>query len=641
MTKIAPLRKSNSNESFCESDEGLSGSNNTSSFRQSDTSYRKSSYNVNNVSLKKEDEVHYKFYKSMRFCIVSLVVLFTLVCVIFVSGFWIGNYLLSVFNTLNKTKNLVFSNMLDRIVSTTARAEDVTIVVGDLLQSNNFNLTTKTVSTYEKQLDKLFGHEMKYQPALQSVYIGNGEVTIGMMKVLNDISYVYIYGDIHTGYWIEGFACVNYTTISRCERTVTPQTRYPATIDQFANLGSFVSMVGRPFWTLSYADPSLPNLIYITFMVPFLPPSGSVAFAKGDLSIYTLSEILKVSVSVFNGAEAALIEVATENVIAKENMKGEKGGKKSIEKKPMSLDILMQKFELGVERKEITILGIKVSNFDLFLQELTLPNLFNFISEIFQVVQHLEKTSKSQIGNFDNGILPLIFNGGILQQDHILKAAKTAELLKKKLEVITKKWNMRDSSCELPLAVVTERVVCGNLGTENSKSFTVLGGVHNNLSEVFKFNEKYRIAITLNESALKVCGDAFNTRPLGTVKLRNDFNIMESSRIYELGDSKEIKMDEWMYELQQQEVKGKWNSYCEGYSLFEEGNFSQALEKFNEFEEKNTDDLVVSDFIAICKHQMNLHRGTTKSTSIIELSLNSIFLSPNDQVIVNLDENFE
>ncbi|KAL9643364.1 hypothetical protein ABK040_014817 [Willaertia magna] len=267
---------------------------------------------------------------------------------------------------------------------------------------------------------------------------------------------------------------------------------------------------------------------------------------------------------------------------------------------------IMQKFELGVERKDVTVLGIKISKFDTLLHELVLSNLFNFISDIFQVVQKLEKTSKGQIGNLNNGILPLIFNGSITLQDHVLKAAKSAELLKKKLEEITKKWkkDLFDNNYEFSLTIITESVVCGNLGTEESKSFTVLGSVYKNLNKILKVNEKYNIPLTLNERASNCCTDKFYIRPLTELKLKNDLNIFETTTIYELGDSNEIVMDEWMYELQQQESKGKWNNYNEGYKLFKEKNYTEALEKFKLFEEKNAEDLVVNDLITICNHEI-------------------------------------
>ncbi|KAL9656554.1 hypothetical protein ABK040_005316 [Willaertia magna] len=626
------------------------------------------------------------------------------------------------------------------------------------------------VSESGASMVSLLFHEIKYQPTLKSLYIGNEHVTLGLTRdKFENVTYMYGYGDASTGSWVELYPCQDF-------------------------LRSFVSRVGKPFWTLSYSDPVYSNIVYIPFMCPFRTPTGtSVAFIAGDLSVFTLSEVLKDSVSVFGTADAVLLETATENVISsskmdyataslkklresenlksvfeiynstikshnigcnkdfifettlhyisskrictdtaidwtfilyipkwqvvgevivalivsiavtigviviglttgvilalkmpmqkfleamrsvsnmeldkisidksyfyelsviqtsflnmvnrmklyrafipgfllaelEENMKNDEEGmdnsskatdifsKKSLKSnKVVPLDSLMQKFELGVERKEITILGLKIVNFDLLLREFTLQSLFNFISEMFEVVQKLEKSSKSQIGNFDNGILPLIFNGGISLTDHTLKAAKTAELLKKKLEEMTKKWkkisdnnagmSMNNFYCELPISIITETVVCGNIGTNDSKTFTVLGG-YKNLVEAFKINDKYRIAITLNERANKVCSNNFYTRPLEVVTLQNDLNLCEFTKIYELGESSEIAMDEWMYELQQQETKGKWIVYNEGYKLFEEGKYSRALKKFREFSEKNPDDFVVSNLIVLCECEM-------------------------------------
>ncbi|KAL9642384.1 hypothetical protein ABK040_007380 [Willaertia magna] len=678
-------------------------------------------------------------------------------------------------------------------MATTEKLEDVTMAIARIFQSE-FNLTLSTVPKYEHHLNLLYSHEVKYQPTLKSLYIGDERITLGLTRnKFDNVTYTFSYGETSASTLVSLYACQDFFLNQYCVRENTPMLQFPPG-NEFSNVDSFVTRVGRPFWTLSFADPLFPNIVYIPFMCPFMPPVGTnVAYIAGDLSVFTLSEVLKDSVSVFGSADAVLLETSTEHVISsskmnyetatlkklreteelksvfeiynttiksrkvgcnkdfifettlhyvsskrictatdidwtfilyipkwqvvgevivalivsvvvtigvvviglttgvilalkmpmqkfleamrsvsnmeldkinidrsyfyelsviqtsflnmvnrmklyrafipgfllaelEENIKNDEGMEESGKvmessnnhsslksNKVMPLTSLMQKFELGVERKEITVLGLKIASFDLLLREFSLQSLFNFISEMFEVVQKLEKSSKSQIGNFDNGILPLIFNGGISLTDHVLKAAKTAELLKKKLEEMTKKWkkvtdnnasmSMNNFYCELPIAIVTETVVCGNIGTNDSKAFTVLGG-YKNLAEVFKVNDKYKIAITLNERANKVCSTNFYTRPLEVITLQNDLNLCELNKIYELGESSEIAMDEWMYELQQQETKGKWNVYNEGYRLFEEGKYYRALEKFREFSEKNPDDFVVSNLIVLCECEM-------------------------------------
>jgi class 3 adenylate cyclase len=96
---------------------------------------------------------------------------------------------------------------------------------------------------------------------------------------------------------------------------------------------------------------------------------------------------------------------------------------------------------------------------------------------------------------------------------------------------------------ELRIGICTGDVVVGNIGSENTRSYTVIGDTVNLTARLEAANRLYRTHILLGESTALTIGDAFVTREIDALAVRGK---TEPTRVFELlglvGDLPEIRL---------------------------------------------------------------------------------------------------
>ncbi|KAL9651741.1 hypothetical protein ABK040_013997 [Willaertia magna] len=85
----------------------------------------------------------------------------------------------------------------------------------------------------------------------------------------------------------------------------------------------------------------------------------------------------------------------------------------------------LQRFEIGLEKKDITILGIRITSL-VNWNELDCETIVKMTSDVYKIVNQVSKSSKGQVGNFDGDVLTLTFNGAISQSNHQIRACNAA-----------------------------------------------------------------------------------------------------------------------------------------------------------------------------------------------------------------------
>ncbi|KAL9645270.1 hypothetical protein ABK040_002470 [Willaertia magna] len=260
----------------------------------------------------------------------------------------------------------------------------------------------------------------------------------------------------------------------------------------------------------------------------------------------------------------------------------------------------LQKFELGLENKDVTIVGVRLNNFGKWMKSVDNKEIVSVTTSVFQIVQQLAKPGKGQVGNFENGSLSISFNAAISADSHELKGCNIAKALTEKLT------QLNEGKAKLPFtincAVVTDSVACGNLGTREIKTFTIIGDTQNKIQEMLNKNLEFEIPITINEKVQKAIKDKFLFRSVELARFCNNQGQLENLHILELGESTHVNMDEWMYEMEQKESKNKWNNYNTGYNLYMDGNYAEALQHFKEHIIRNPNDKLCKKMIELCEH---------------------------------------
>ncbi|KAG2375028.1 hypothetical protein C9374_010032 [Naegleria lovaniensis] len=272
------------------------------------------------------------------------------------------------------------------------------------------------------------------------------------------------------------------------------------------------------------------------------------------------------------------------------------------------------KFSLHLEMKRISLMNVHIDGLNEFVSFFPPELVVQMLSDIFEQVQTISRQFTCQMLSFEGGSITLAFNASSHQANHELKANKAALQFSAKTKTIKEqKWRRLPiysrnptliDSMSLIFAICGQQSLAGNVGTKDSKNFSVLSSARYNLEQLTKLARFMQIPIVVTDGIQKSTEGSFITRFIDTLELTPEqppltsnvnSSLITSPQLVDhpsyypcdvhelLHDASNEVADEWMYELEAKKGQAQYLNYNEGVKLLKEGEHAKALEIFENF----------------------------------------------------------
>ncbi|KAF0978729.1 hypothetical protein FDP41_002549 [Naegleria fowleri] len=282
-------------------------------------------------------------------------------------------------------------------------------------------------------------------------------------------------------------------------------------------------------------------------------------------------------------------------------------------------------FALGLEGRYVTQMCIFIQGFDSIVEICEHKDILVVLGEIYETLMNTTKSTSGQIGIFENNYITVSWNSTMHQPNHEQKGVSSGTKFFKKINSIKDtRWRSYELFRSNPklyedlrfrVTLATQLCQCGNIGTEEFKSHTIIGSIQKNVRTLIDVGIQYDIGILTTEDIFMICSTDYAMRYIDTADLAADMSVASSkyavkqTKLFEVGESLDIILDEWIYELADKEHKSKWVKYQKGCSFYFEHKYQEAKEILSEFEQEyfkkyHIMDLPAQHMIQLCNQKM-------------------------------------
>lgn len=192
---------------------------------------------------------------------------------------------------------------------------------------------------------------------------------------------------------------------------------------------------------------------------------------------------------------------------------------------------------LGGQRREMTVLFSDIRGFTTFSEAGQPEDVIRQLNEYFARMVALLFEHRGTLDKFVGDMIMALFNAPTDDPDHPDQAVKMALDMMKELQVLNQRWTSEGRpNFDIGIGINTGEMIVGNVGSENTLSYTVIGDNVNLGSRLESLNKEYESHIIISEATRKQLKGQYFIRSLGDVKVKGKTKAVQ---IFEVCRSEE------------------------------------------------------------------------------------------------------
>ena len=248
---------------------------------------------------------------------------------------------------------------------------------------------------------------------------------------------------------------------------------------------------------------------------------------------------------------------------------------------PRVRDLMIEKkIETGGETRENTVLFSDIRGFTTFSQNMSPPELFNFMKEYFDLMNEQIKEEDGTIMEYVGDEVMVLFGAPLPLQDHAEKACLAALKMQEALRLNNPLWESRGMpSVKAGAGIHTGQMLVGCIGSSERRKYGALGDSVNLASRLQSLTKEYGVSIIASEETIMRCSGKFHTRVLDRVVVRGR---TEEITIHEVISTSDKELDPLK--------KDFIDIYERAFSAYLSGSVSDSLVLVRKALELNSED---------------------------------------------------
>jgi len=197
------------------------------------------------------------------------------------------------------------------------------------------------------------------------------------------------------------------------------------------------------------------------------------------------------------------------------------------------------KARLGGQRREMTVLFSDIRGFTTFSEAGQPEDVILQLNEYFSRMVELLFEHHGTLDKFVGDMIMGLFNAPVQDPDHADHAVQMALSMLRELQRLNERWHGQGKpGFDIGIGINTGEMIVGNVGSERTLSYTVIGDNVNLGSRLESLNKEYQSRIIISEATRSRLQGNYCIRPLGAAKVKGK---SQEVKIFEVCTSE----DEW------------------------------------------------------------------------------------------------
>jgi len=182
----------------------------------------------------------------------------------------------------------------------------------------------------------------------------------------------------------------------------------------------------------------------------------------------------------------------------------------------------LENLTLGGVKREVTVLFADIRGFTDYSQDLAPEEVVQQLNSLLEVMVKCTFENEGTLDKFIGDAILVLFNAPLDQQDHSLRAVRTAVSIQQRLQG-------HASGLGVGIGVHRGVAVVGNIGTPQRMEYTAIGSTVNIASRLCDLARSGEVVVS--DTVLPALQDSFESTSLGSVKVKGINAELQIARI--------------------------------------------------------------------------------------------------------------